>query len=302
MPGDAPLVVRAYAKVNLDLRILGLLADGYHEVRTVLQSVRLHDTLTFTRVPGPFTIVCADRSIPTDERNLIWRAADVLCQRAVGPGRRPAGIRVEVVKRIPAQAGLGGGSADAAAALLALARLWALPLDLATLARLAATLGADVPFFLAGGTALGTGRGDEISPLAEPPPSSLVLVAPPFGISTPDAYRWFDVDGPPHGAGRRRRGLADWPAWAADLGNDLEAPVVRRHPAIGRLVLALRRLGASYAAMSGSGSAVFGVFASRAAAAHAQAALVRRRWRAVHTSTLPRAAVARQRRRVLARH
>lgn len=301
MSGPTPITVRAYAKVNLDLRVLGLLPDGYHEVRTVLQSVRLHDTLTFAATDGPFAIVCDDASIPVDERNLIWKAADVLCRLGGGPTRHPHGVEVQVVKRIPAQAGLGGGSADAAATMLALTRLWGLRLDLAALARLASTLGADVPFFLAGGTALGAGRGDDVSPLTEPPRSPLVLVAPPFGVSTPEAYRWFDLDGPPHRPRARRRGLAVWPPWAEDLRNDLEPPVVRRHPAIGRLVLALRRLGAAYAAMSGSGSAVFGVFGDSQTAEAARATLTRRGWRALHTTTLPRAAVDRQRRRVLAR-
>jgi len=185
----ASLTVRAYAKVNLDLRIVGLLPDGYHDVRTVLQALRLHDTLTFTPARGRFVIECADPAIPTGDGNLIWRAADLLGHVAVPRRKVPAGMRVRLVKRIPSQAGLGGGSADAAATLVALTRLWGLKLDLVDLACLAARLGADVPFFLAGGTALGVGRGDDISPLAEPPTTAVVVAQPPFGVSTPDAYR-----------------------------------------------------------------------------------------------------------------
>ena len=297
---EAALTLRAYAKVNLDLRVLGLLPDGYHEVRTVLQSVRLHDSLTFTRCPGPFRIECDDPVIPTDEQNLIWRAADALRQ-VVAPRRATlADIRVQVVKRIPAEAGLGGGSADAAVTLLALTRLWGLGLDLVDLARVASRLGADVPFFLAGGTALGAGRGDDVSPLAEPPPTSVVVITPPFGVSTPDAYRWFDLDGRPRRSRGARRTIPDWPAWAAELRNDLEAPVVRRHPAIGRMVRALTALGADHAAMSGSGSAVFGVFLDPELAAGAHAALVKRGVQALHTTTLSRSGVARQWRRLLA--
>ena len=297
---EPALTLRAYAKVNLDLRVLGLLPDGYHEVRTVLQSVRLHDSLTFTRCPGPFRIECDDPAIPTDEQNLIWRAADALRQ-VVAPRRAAlADVRVRVVKRIPAEAGLGGGSADAAVTLLALTRLWGLGLDLVDLARVASRLGADVPFFLAGGTALGAGRGDDVSPLAEPPPTSVVVITPPFGVSTPDAYRWFDLDGRPRRSRGARRTIPDWPAWAAELRNDLEAPVVRRHPAIGRLVRALTALGADHAAMSGSGSAVFGVFLDPEVAAGAHAALVRRGVQALHTTTLSRSGVARQWRRLLA--
>ncbi|MGE0361339.1 MAG: 4-(cytidine 5'-diphospho)-2-C-methyl-D-erythritol kinase [Vicinamibacterales bacterium] len=299
MSSSTPLTIHAHAKINLDLRILGLLPDGYHEVRTVLQSLRLHDTLTFVPARGPFVISCDDAAIPTDAANLIWRAADLLAGIAA-PRRRVAGVRVELVKRIPAQAGLGGGSADAAATLLALTRVWDLRLTLTDLATVAARLGADVPFFLAGGTALGAGRGDDVSPLVEPPATSVVVVVPPFGVSTPAAYRWFDLDGPPRRPGRRGRvPPASWPAWAADLRNDLEAAVVRRHPAIGRLVRLLRTLGADHAAMSGSGSAVFGLFSDAETAAAAHAALERRAVKAWLTATLPRAAVARERRRVL---
>lgn len=297
---EPPLTLRAHAKVNLDLRVLGLLPDGYHEVRTVLQSLHLHDTLTFTARPGPFAIECDDPAIPTDERNLIWRAAAMLGQVAAPRRPVPADVGVRVIKRIPALAGLGGGSADAAVTLLALTRLWRLGIDLVDLVRLASGLGADVPFFLAGGTALGTGRGNDVSPLAEPAPTSVVVVTPPFGVPTPDAYRWFDVDGPARRGRAARRPIPEWPAWAAELRNDLEAPVVRRHPTIGRLVRGLKALGADHAAMSGSGSAVFGVFVDPDIAAAAHTALLGRGVRALHTATLSRLAVARERRPVLA--
>ncbi len=298
---EPPITLRAHAKVNLDLRVLGLLPDGYHEVRTVLQSLELHDTLTFACAPGPFVIDCNDPAIPTGDRNLIWRAAEVLGHAAAPQRGAPSGVRVRLIKRIPAQAGLGGGSADAASTLLALTRLWRLRLDVVDLARMASRLGADVPFFLAGGTALGAGRGDDVSPLTEPPPTSVVVVTPPFGVSTPDAYGWLDLDGQAYRSRRSRAvPLPSWPAWAAELRNDLEAPVTRRHPVIGRLVRMLTALGADHAAMSGSGSAVFGVFLNPEIAAGAQAALTRRGILAVHTRTLARSAVAKMRRRVLA--
>jgi len=299
-PAVSSVTVRAFAKINLDLRILGTLPDGYHEVRTVLQSLRLHDTLTFTPVRGPLVIACDEPGVPLDARNLVWKAAALLAH--AGRRRRggPAGVRVQISKRIPAEAGLGGGSSDAAATLLALTRLWRLDFDLPSLLRLGARLGADVPFFLAGGTALGTGRGDDISPLLEPPRTAVVIVKPPFGVSTPDAYRWFDDDGPPRSSRVRSRLPPGWPAWAASVRNDLEAPVSRRHPPIRRVVRALTGLGASYAAMSGSGSAVFGVFEAPDAARTARAVLARRGWNAWATETLSRAAVVRERQRVLA--
>lgn len=299
-PAVTPVTVRAFAKINLDLRILGLLPDGYHDVRTVLQSVRLHDTLTFTPSRGPFVIECDVPGVPLDARNLVWKAAALLNHAVRRRQADPAGVRVRLTKRIPAEAGLGGGSSDAAAALLALTRLWRLDLDLPSLLRLGSRLGADVPFFLAGGTVLGAGRGDDISPLTDAPRVSVVIVKPPFGVSTPDAYRWFDEDGPARPRRSRRRLPSSWPPWAAAVRNDLEGPVARRHPPIRRVVGALGALGATYAAMSGSGSAVFGLFEARESALVAQAALARRGWKAWATDTLSRSAVVRERQRVLA--
>lgn len=294
------LTVRAFAKINLDLRVGAVQPDGYHTVRTVLQSLRLHDTLTFTPQRGPMTIACDTPGVPLDARNLVWKAAALLHRAARRRAGDPRGVHVRIVKRIPAEAGLGGGSSDAAATLLALTRLWRLDLDLPSLLRLAAGLGADVPFFLAGGTVLGTGRGDDVSPLAEAPPTEVVLVQPPFGVSTPEAYRWFDEDGPRRPGRTPRRLPASWPAWASGARNDLEGPVARRRPAIRRIIGRLGALGADYAAMSGSGSAVFGLFADPSAAAGAAAELAAGGMRTWHTRTLSRAAVARERRRVLA--
>jgi len=300
MPPPASLIVRAYAKINLDLTIVGLLPDGYHEVRTVLQSVALHDTLMFTAVPGPFAIRCDQPGVPVDARNLVWRAAQLLWSVRADVATPLAGVRVTLDKRIPAEAGLGGGSSDAAATLVALSRLWNLVLDLPSLARLGARLGADVPFFLAGGTALGSGRGDDVSPLTEPPVTPIVIVKPPFGVPTPDAYGWFDQDRRPKQSRSAARTLPGWPAWAHDLRNDLEPPVASRFPQIRRTARDLTALGAMHAAMSGSGSAVFGVFAEAEVAAAAHAALTARGETAMLTATLPGEVVASERQRVLA--
>lgn len=295
-----PIAARAFAKINLDLRVGAVQPDGYHAVRTVLQSLRLHDTLTFTARPGTLTLACDTPGVPLDQRNLVWKAAALLHRAVRRRTGEPSGVHVGLVKRIPSEAGLGGGSSDAAATLLALTRLWRLDLDLPSLLRLAADLGADVPFFLAGGSVLGTGRGDDVSPLVEGPATEVVLVKPPFGVSTPEAYRWFDEDGPRRGGRTARRLPGTWPAWARGVRNDLEAPVARRRPAILRIVRRLTALGADYAAMSGSGSAVFGLFPDRPSAARAAAALASGGVQTWHTRTLSRAAVARERRRVLA--
>jgi 4-diphosphocytidyl-2-C-methyl-D-erythritol kinase len=262
--------VRAFAKINLSLRVLGRRADGYHELRTVFQSIALHDTLRIERTRGPFVLACSDPACPAGPSNLIWRAADAVW-RAAGRRGQPRGVTVTLDKRIPMQAGLGGGSADAAAALRAFAALWAPSLPTERLRAIAAALGADVPFFLEGGTVLGLDRGDVLYPLADPPASWVAVVVPAFGVSTKDAFAWWDAS--QRAGGRTRARPPVQSRRAAGGVNDLEREVAGRHPEVGRLVAALRRAGASLAAMSGSGSAVFGLFASREAARSAAAAL-----------------------------
>jgi 4-diphosphocytidyl-2-C-methyl-D-erythritol kinase len=275
------LRVRAFAKINLSLRILDRRRDGYHELHTILQSLALHDTLHVRPSSGAFKIGADDPACPTDAGNLVWRAATGLWA-AAGRKGAPGGVAVRIVKRIPMEAGLGGGSSDAAAAVRALAAWWRIALPPDRLRRVAADLGADVPFFFEGGTALGVGRGDVLYPLIDAPPAWVVIAVPSFGVSTADAYGWFDRD---------LRG-ARAPARSFESGkpaNDLEAPVVSRHPQIGRLVRALTRAGAVRAGMSGSGSAVFGLFATRTAASAAARAVAARGRQVLLTRTLNRA-------------
>lgn len=283
------LTVRAHAKVNLDLRVLGVRADGYHELRTVFQSIELHDTLVCSDKPGPFTLKCRNPIVPLDASNLVWKAAATLWT-ALGRSGEIRDAVVQIDKKIPVEAGLGGGSSDAAAALIALGRLWGgAPVTL--LREVGATIGADVPFFLSGGTALGLGRGEEIYPLVDLPPHYVVIVRPPFGVSTAEAYGWYDED---RAAGLRENREfqtlpVPWPSRAAQMVNDLEPPVMRRHQEIGGLKTQLREAGATAAAMSGSGSAVFGLFRSRLAAERAVKPLSRNGARALVTRTLTRA-------------
>jgi 4-diphosphocytidyl-2-C-methyl-D-erythritol kinase len=269
------ITVKAFAKINLTLRVLGVREDGYHDLRTTFQTVALHDTVTFHPVRGEFSIECDDPACPADRTNLVWRAADAVW-RASGRRGRPTDVHVRIVKRIPVQAGLGGGSSDAAAAIRVLTRLWRVNLAPARLRAIAATLGADVPFFLEGGAALGLDRGDLLFPLVDPPAAWVALVIPAFGVSTGEAYSWWDStnglrrESPTRrgwqGRGRQA-GLAFVGGLPADeLRNDLEPAVSARHPEIARFVRALRNCGAYHAAMSGSGSATFGLFASRTAA------------------------------------
>lgn len=296
------LTVRAHAKVNLDLRVLGVRADGYHELRTVFQGIELHDTLVCAEQPGPFTLKCRTPGVPLDERNLVWKAAAALW---VALGRAGA-IRdavIQIDKKIPVEAGLGGGSSDAAAALVALGRLWGgAPITL--LREVGGTIGADVPFFLSGGTALGLGRGEEIYPLVDLPPHFVVIVRPPFGVSTAEAYAWYDED---RASGQRDENRefqqlpVPWPSRAAQMVNDLEPPVFRRHQEIAAVKAQLRELGATAAAMSGSGSAVFGLFRSRVTAQKAVKPLSRNGFRALVTRTLSRGEHERRSRAVAVR-
>jgi 4-diphosphocytidyl-2-C-methyl-D-erythritol kinase len=286
--GRIRYVARAHAKVNLDLRVLGTRPDGYHELRTVFQTIELHDTIACTAKSGRFTLKCKAPGVPLDETNLVWRAGAALWKALGRPGD-PRDTVVTIDKVIPIEAGLGGGSADAAAALQVLARLWGgTPLSL--LRDVAAGIGADVPFFLSGGTALGLGRGEEIYPLVDLPGHWIVIVRPPYGVSTAEAYSWYDED---RAAGiRESRELqilpVPWPTRAAQMINDLEPPVVRRHPEIGGLKAALKDAGAVAVAMSGSGSAVFGLFRGRVAAARVVGSLNRGGSRAILTRTLTR--------------
>jgi 4-diphosphocytidyl-2-C-methyl-D-erythritol kinase len=297
------VTIRAHAKINLDLRVLGIRPDGFHELRTVFQAIALHDVLECVERPGSFAIECDTAGVPLDRSNLVWKAAEALW-RALRRDSTLSGVLVRLRKQIPLQAGLGGGSADAAAALLALARLWRVPLKPSQLTDVAASLGADVPFFLSGGTALGLGRGDEVYPLADLPRHWVVLLVPGFGVSTADAYAWYDGERDlARGLGARepQHVPGPWPSRAAQMINDLEAPIARHHPEIDQMRTALRRAGALAAAMSGSGSTVFGLFQKRADAAAAVERLSGSGWRVLLTESLGRGEYARRSRPVVRR-
>jgi 4-diphosphocytidyl-2-C-methyl-D-erythritol kinase len=293
--------VRAFAKINLSLRVIGARPDGFHELDTVFQSIALHDTLTIRRRHGALRLACDEPGLPVDGRNLVMQAARAVW-KASGQRGLPRGVSIDLAKRIPVEAGLGGGSSDAAAALQALGKLWRV--DEERLRAIASALGADVPFFLDGGTVRGVERGDILVPLPDRKAAWVVLALPDFGVSTAQAYAWWDADanrkqyvasafrrtitaaGPPE-AGRRVR--------HERFVNDLQPPVAKRHPVVTRIVAALRRAGASQAAMSGSGSAVFGLFGRLPAALQAADVVVSARTcrRTLVTRTLTRASYRR---------
>lgn len=252
-------VWRAPAKINLCLSVLGRRADGYHAIDTVLQTIDLHDTVTLRRgsAPGVSIRVVGPSAagVPEDETNLAVRAARELAERT----GHALELGIELEKRVPAGAGLGGGSSDAAAVLLALARRFAVPDPTHTVADLAAGLGADVPFFLRGGTWRGVGRGDRLVAIDPPAERWGVLVVPRERVATAAAYAWWDdASGAPLASGEpgAPRGTHDWKA----AGNDLEKVVVPRHPVIARAIEAVAAGPAVVARMTGTGSGVFGLY------------------------------------------
>jgi len=260
----------AFAKVNQCLYVLGRRADGYHELRTIFQTIGLHDTLVMSLAGRPrIELECDDPAMPTGRENLAWRAV-AAARRALG---MRAGVSVRLEKRIPVGRGLGGGSSDAAVALAGVERLAGRDLATGERLRIAAELGSDVPFFLCGGRAVGVGRGEEIYPLPDAAKRTVVVVSPAgIAVSTREAYGWLRAPAlTTPGSARKLRSFCalSWSGQGNILENDFEAPVFRRHPRLARIKRALLRHGAAGVALAGSGSAVFGVFQSPAQARRA---------------------------------
>lgn len=251
------VTVPAYAKINLGLRVLNKRPDGFHELRTVFQTISLADRLTITYGPAARTEITVE-GMPDVPDNLAARAAAAV----IAELRLKASVHIHIEKRIPMGAGLGGGSSDAAAILQALPILAGCPIPMPRLFQLAAPLGSDVPFFLLGGTALGLGRGEELYPLPNLPPLEGVLITPNIHVSTPDAYRALSptltdsANKLPSFQESVRQPLVE------PLVNDFEAVVFAQHPQLAALKASLLSKGAYQALMSGSGSSVFALFKS----------------------------------------
>ncbi|HEX8838490.1 MAG TPA: 4-(cytidine 5'-diphospho)-2-C-methyl-D-erythritol kinase [Candidatus Acidoferrum sp.] len=267
--------IPAYAKINLRLDILGKRADGYHELRTIFQTISLHDELRLRTSPRPGIMLTihgnATLAAEPIEKNLAYRAVDAVRRELKIPG----GVEIELRKRIPAGGGLGGGSSDAGAAMFGYLQLAQKKLATAEMLEIAASLGADVPFFLFGGRALGVNRGDEIYPLQDIPTLPVLVVVPQeIRVPTADAFRW--VHAKPLGLTKPARNskllrfcALSWSARGSGLANDFEGPVFRRHPRLDRIKRVLLQRGATEASLAGSGSAVFGIFPSPAMARRA---------------------------------
>jgi len=253
--------VEAQAKLNLFLRILSREPSGYHQLETLFQRIALADSVTVATGGAGRSLDCTGADTGPVEKNLAWRAAVAFAAAAVGP----TNFQIEIVKRIPVGGGLGGGSADAAAVLRALNALAEKPLAAATLAAIAFSIGADVPYLLSThALALGSGRGERLFPLEALPARQVLLAVPPFGVSSADAFGWFAEQKASRHSGTRAtlpvgRKL-EWKMIAALAANDLEGVVTSHHPEIGALHDALRKSGALLAQITGSGSTVFGVF------------------------------------------
>ena len=254
------------AKINLYLDVRRKRPDGFHEIRTVMQAIDLYDALSIDEQGESISVSCDLPALPVDSRNLCWRAADEMRRHA----RCGGGVRITLAKKIPVAAGLGGGSSDAAGVLRGLNELWGLEMPPAALEKIGARLGSDVPFFIRGGTALCTGRGDNVTVLEEAVSYPYVLVTPPIAVSTAGVYAALDpaVGEPPVGEEEFLNALAsgDPVRLSGALYNRLEAGGGPQMREVERLKRALRKHGALGACMSGSGPSVFGIAEDRAAA------------------------------------
>ncbi|HEX4948764.1 MAG TPA: 4-(cytidine 5'-diphospho)-2-C-methyl-D-erythritol kinase [Blastocatellia bacterium] len=279
----------SFAKINWTLEILGRRADGYHELRTILQTVDVRDQLSFAATESGIVLTCDNAEVPCDETNLVYRAAMLLreltdCDK---------GAKIDLQKRIPMGAGLGGGSSNAAITLLALLQLWELEVAPRDLFQLGSQLGSDVPFFFLGGTGIGIGRGDEVYPMADVAAEHLLLVNPGVHVPTREIYgnlpseltRSPALNNMPFSleAAYARMHGAQW-----QLHNDLERPALALYPLIGQVKQRLSELNATAVLMSGSGATVFAVFESEAARTQARQELSETGWWCATTRTLNR--------------
>lgn len=262
--GPDGLVVAAPAKLNLFLEVLGRRPDGYHELNTLMAAVDLFDTLELRpAADGAIRLTCDPPGLPTGPDNLVYKAADRLRQRV---GRPVLGAAIRLTKRIPAQAGLGGGSSDAAATIVGLNRVWDLNLPKEALAEVAAAVGSDVAFFLDLPAAWCTGRGEVVTPEPAGRPLDAVLVCPPVGLATADVFRRLSVPpSPTDGTAARAAFRAGDPvALGRALFNRLQGPAFELAPLVKTVYSRLASLNPAGCLMSGSGSAVFAVCRDRA--------------------------------------
>jgi 4-diphosphocytidyl-2-C-methyl-D-erythritol kinase len=310
--------VRSFAKVNLGLRIGTRRVDGFHDLLTVYQTIALHDLIKVSIARGRgIEIRCDDPRVPRDESNTCYRIVEKTLQALNAKGQ----VVIEIEKRLPVQGGMGGASSNAVAAMLALERALKTSLSAKERFRIAAEVGSDLPLFLIGGTVLGVGRGEQVYTLEDLPATACVVVTPEVGVSTPKAFAEWDrlrahqhtkltiargsdrmvelgrefsgwlsesYSGAPHQSKRGRAGNPLLGLVRTGIQNDFEEVVFPEYPELSEIKKALLRASAKYASLSGSGSTLYGLLASRAEALAAAKKLQTQGWTAQATVTLPR--------------
>lgn len=254
----------AFAKINLTLDVLGKREDGYHDLKSVMQTISVRDDIEIDVDTGkPWVLRCDKEGIPTDERNLAWKAAKVYCDAM---HKDPGGLEIRITKRIPSQAGMGGGSADAAAVLRALNRHYGDPLSIMALAELGAQVGSDVPFCTLGGTAMVEGRGERLRKLPDMPDCFFVICKPDFSASTPELYRKLDetviAKRPDHQAMESALLAGDLGRVAGEVFNVFDPVVTAEHLELNYIKSICNSYGSLNHQMTGSGSAVFAIMPS----------------------------------------
>lgn len=272
----------AFAKINLTLDILCKREDGFHDLETIMQSLSLCDDVEIDVATGAaWTLVCDQENVPCDSRNLAWKAAELFEQAS---GRDLGGIAIRIKKRIPSQAGMGGGSSDAAAVLRALNRYCGEPFSLMELADLGAGIGSDVPFCVVGGTCMCEGRGERLRKLPDMPQCVILVCKPDFGVSTPALYRKIDETviekRPDNAAMEQALKEQNLECVAKEVSNVFDPVVAQEHPEMDDIRGVMQRCGALGQQMTGSGSAFFGVMPDEASAEKAME-LLRERYSCV---------------------
>jgi len=254
----------AFAKLNLTLDVLGKREDGYHDLQSVMQTISVRDDIEIDIGTGkPWRLLCSKEGIPTDERNLAWKAAKVYCDAME---KDPEGLEIRILKRIPSGAGMGGGSADAAAVLRALNRHYGEPLSILALAELGAQVGSDVPFCTLCGTAMVEGRGERIRKLPDMPDCFFVICKPDFSVSTPELYQKIDTvaiaERPDNRAMESALLAGDLGKVAENMWNVFDPIVTSDHLELNYIKSIFHSYGALNQQMTGSGSAIFGILPS----------------------------------------
>ena len=251
----------AYAKINLTLDVLGKRPDGYHDIKSIMQTISVRDDIEIDVDTGkPWKLVCSNKNIPADENNLAWKAAQIFFDTIK---KEPDGIEIRITKRIPTEAGLGGGSADAAAVLRALNTHYGQPLSILALAELGGMVGSDVPFCVIGGTAVAEGRGERLRKLPDMPDCVFVVCKPDFSSSTPSLYKEIDNNEighrPDHDAMECAVLAGDLGKLAENLCNVFDPIVTSEHLELNYIKSIFNSYGSLGQQMTGSGSAVFAI-------------------------------------------